>query len=287
MLGSRFVPYRLEEQIGRGARSEIWRVSHERTGQTFCLKRVLRSPSEDDRFLRQAVVEYEYARRIEDPHVRQVISLRRFRRMLRVVELHLLMEHVDGVTLERRRPEQMPDHLALFRQVALGLAAMHDAGFLHCDIKPNNILISPDGSVRIIDLGQCCPIHHVKKRIQGTPDYIAPEQVRRLPLDRRTDAYNLGATMYWALTGQTYPTVLRSAKGEFIPRATTNEPPAPRELDPGIPPAMSRLVMECCQTDPTQRPRDMAEVLARLDLVEHILSKYGPAGATAQGSPNR
>ena len=85
---------------------------------------------------------------------------------------------------------------------------MHQMGYVHCDIKPNNILRNDKGEVKVIDFGQSCKIGTVKERIQGTPDYIAPEQVARRPITVQTDVFNLGATLYWALTGKAHPDAL-------------------------------------------------------------------------------
>src|SRR2546430_604156 len=78
---------------------------------------------------------------------------------------------------------------------ARALDALHALGYVHCDLKPNNILISEDLQVKVIDLGQAAKFATIKTRIQGTPDYIAPEQVNCGPVTVRTDVFNLGATM--------------------------------------------------------------------------------------------
>ena len=123
------------------------------------------------------------------------------------------------------------DVMLIFRMVANGLGAMHLQGYIHCDIKPNNILINPNGSIKIIDLGQSCRNGTTKTRIQGTPDYIAPEQVRRQPLDQRTDVFNLGATMYWALTGKNVPTLIPK-KSEAVGFSLPKPVSSPSELLP-------------------------------------------------------
>ena len=95
--------------------------------------------------------------------------------MFKLKELLLSMELFEGETLEDGPTLSLGDVLLVFRMVATGLNAMHQRGFIHCDIKPNNILLSKSGSINIIDLGQSCRIGTIKARIQGTPDYIAPE----------------------------------------------------------------------------------------------------------------
>jgi serine/threonine-protein kinase len=145
--------------------------------------------------------------------------------------------------------------LQIMRKLAAGLHALHDAGYVHADMKPNNVILGKAGVVKIIDFGQSCPIGHRKERIQGTPDYIAPEQVRRMPLDRTTDVFNLGATMYWVLTDRSYPTRIRQTvrKGS-IDIVGADEALTPKEINGRIPAALSQLVMDCCRENPAERP---------------------------------
>jgi serine/threonine-protein kinase len=180
------------------------------------------------------------------------------------------MELFDGKNLEDSPALSLLDVLLVFRMVASGLQAMHQQGFVHCDIKPNNILMSESGSIKIIDLGQSCKIGTVKPRIQGTPDYIAPEQVRRKALGPRTDIFNLGATMYWALTGKHVPTLI-SKKDSFGLPLPPQPRLAPQEIRKQIPIGISKLVMDCIEDDPARRPRDMMTVISRLDLLVHSI----------------
>jgi serine/threonine protein kinase len=159
--------------------------------------------------------------------------------------------------------------LLIFRMVAGGLHAMHQRGYIHCDIKPNNILISESGMIKIIDLGQSCRIGTTKQRIQGTPDYIAPEQVRRKALNPRTDVFNLGATMYWALTGRNVPTLIpkKDKFGFTIPQ----ERKAPHEIKKQLPLEVSKIVMDCVEERPQNRPANMMAIISRLDIIIHNL----------------
>ena len=164
-----------------------------------------------------------------------MIELRRVKRWFSLHEIHLVMEYCTGQTLQENRMESVPHLVTIFNEVANGLAYMNARGFVHSDIKPNNIVVAPDGAVKVIDMGQSCPLGTIKERIQGTPDFIAPEQVYRRPLDARTDVYNFGATLYWVLTGKPIPTALPQ-KGSmtmmadlatFRPRTSTRTSPPP------------------------------------------------------------
>jgi serine/threonine-protein kinase len=155
--------------------------------------------------------------------------------------------------------------LHIFSQVAEGVAHMNRAGWVHADLKPNNILVDEDRTVKLIDLGQSCPVGTTKQRIQGTPDYIAPEQVKRQPLDARTDVFNFGATLYWVLAGKPISTALPK-NGQVTLRSDTAIAP-PDHLNPDVPPALSKLVMDCIEVLPNRRPSSMDEVISRLELV--------------------
>jgi len=262
-------------RIGNGARSTIYLATDDEDGSTVALKRLIWERAEDHRVFEQTETEYKVAQKIDHPYVRKCYKLRKIRSMFRVRELLLSMEHFDGKPLEETDTLSLGDVLLVFRMVAAGLNAMHQQGFIHCDIKPNNILINKNGAIKIIDLGQSCPIGTVKSRIQGTPDYIAPEQVRRKTLGPKTDIFNLGATMYWALTGKNAPTLipkktLLAVKNGLGSYESTKCIP-PHELRRQLPVGISKLVMDCIKQDPAERPASMAEVMSRLDLLIHSI----------------
>ncbi|GMV98459.1 MAG: serine/threonine protein kinase [Phycisphaerae bacterium] len=267
--------YTVYERVGIGARSTIWLVAEQKTGRQFALKRVVRRPVEDDRYLKQAENDFSISSRLDHPNLRRSLEMRRIRKLFVVRELHIIMEYLEGRTLEQIGPLGTHGLLRIFAQVASGLDALHRMGYVHADIKPNNILVGTRGEVKIIDFGQSCPIGHVKGRIQGTPDYIAPEQVEKgAPLDQRTDVFNLGATLYWAVTGRVIPTVLPSRKRRTgIDLVGPREAPLAHEVNPNVPTALSRLITDCCQPAPKDRPADMREVLCRIEVAQHILEK--------------
>jgi eukaryotic-like serine/threonine-protein kinase len=263
-------------RIGNGARSTIYLATDDEDGQVVALKRLIFEKPEDHRVFEQTELEFKVAQKIDHPYVRKCYKLRKIRSMFRVKELLLSMEHFEGKTLEETTTLSLGDVLLVFRMVAAGLNALHQQGFVHCDIKPTNILINKNGAIKIIDLGQSCPIGTIKTRIQGTPDYIAPEQVKRKTLGPKTDIFNLGATMYWALTGKNVPTLIPK-KGTLLARkpdtgsyGPTNCP-APHELRRQLPIGISKLVMDCVKQDPSERPANMVEVMSRLDMMIHSI----------------
>jgi serine/threonine protein kinase len=261
--------YTILRRLGTGARSTIYLATNDVDDTQVALKRVIYEKPEDLRIFEQVEAEYKVAKQINHPYVRKCYELKKRRSMFKVREVLLTMEYFDGRNLEDCPTLSLGDVLLVFRMVASGLNAMHQHGFVHCDIKPNNILMNKSGSIKIIDLGQSCKIGTTKTRIQGTPDYIAPEQVNRKPLGPKTDIFNLGATMYWALTGRHAPTLIPKMNKYGIP--VTEPRRAPQELKKQLPIAISKLVMDCIENDPVSRPANMALVISRLDSMVHSI----------------
>lgn len=269
--------YTILRKLGTGARSVIYLAIEEATRKRVALKRAVLENPEDTRIFKQIENEYTVSSKIDHPYIRRCSELIKIRKMLRVNEVWLIMEFFDGQSLEEQKRLSMIDVLLVFRMVATALNAMHEKGYVHCDIKPNNILFDSKGGIKIIDLGQSCRLGQIKKRIQGTPDYIAPEQVRREHLSHRTDIFNLGATMYWALTGKNVPTLIPK-KNEF--GIAVEESPlvkSPHELYSKIPKTWSDLVMECVRERPADRPANMLEIAGRLDeLIRVVVGSKAP-----------
>lgn len=258
-----------------GAGSRISIAVEVKSGKTFAVKHVVRNTADDQRFIDQIENEYKVSHGIDHPHLRHSFHIHRVRKLLAVKEVFLVMDYIDGLPVETARPNRLTTFLTLFQKVAAGLDAMHHAGWVHADIKPTNIMLAARGVVKIIDFGQACPLGHRKERVQGTPDFIAPEQVRRLRLDQRTDVFNFGATMYWVLTSEKYPTAIRGqdARGG-ISLMSADKPIAPVELNDKIPVSLSNLVMECCRENPAERPADMKQVAGRLAVIQKLWRKH-------------
>ncbi len=279
-----FDDFDLIQCLGYGARSAIYSVSEKKTGQLYALKRVVRKSSEDDRFLEQAEQEYAIASQFDHPALRKCIRMIRRRKMLKTTELLLVMEFVDGTSLDVHRPNSLVKLIQIFIQVAQGLAAVHRLGFIHADIKPNNILVNEKLAVKIIDFGQSCSIGTVKTRIQGTPDYIAPEQVGRGPLTPATDVFNFGATMYWCVTDHHVPTLIPKKNKDGSASHPPPMPGVPRELkppheiNPKIPMPLSRVIVDCVQNRPSHRPADFSTVIPRLELALSVTKSDSPLG---------
>ena len=265
--------YKILAELGQGAASIIYLVQDPRTKQIWALKHVRKNNAKEQRFLDQAEAEYRVAQMLNHPGVRKIPKLIKVGKFLSVRELVLLMELVDGVSLDKHPPETFEDAVHVFEQVARAMQHMHERGWVHADMKPNNIVVDDANNAKLIDLGQSCKIGTVKERIQGTPDYIAPEQVHRREITPATDVYNLGATMYWVLTRQHIPTAL--AKSDSLVGSLDDnlmERPQPASaLNRRIHPKLDELIMQCVEVDSAKRPDSMKQVAERLNLIHGIL----------------
>ncbi len=189
-----------------------------------------------------------------------------------------MTEYLRGCTLARvlwkthTLPEQ--DALKLASIFCEALEHMHDRGVIHRDLKPGNIMICCDGTIRLMDFGIASDA--AARRITlsgftsaiGTPDYMAPEQVRNTATDERTDIYTLGAVLYEMLTGSTpFP--------NDNPWVTMNnrvhgDPPAPRQLNPLLSPQAEEIVLHAMQRDPADRYQSVAAMKADLDAPDSV-----------------
>lgn len=235
-----------------------------RTKQVYALKHVIPTDEKHQKFIAQLENEFALSKLFRHGGLRKSVDLKKKKKLFGgVSEAALVMEIVDGKSLEEDCPRETAVLADVFTKAAIALAALHHMAYVHCDMKPGNVMRLADGRVKIIDFGQACKIGTVKERLQGTPDFIAPEQVRFKQLGVPTDVYNLGATLYWALTGKRVPTLFTVSKAD---RDVVREQkyPRPRELNPFIPEGLSTLVMDCVRLSPAYRPQTMAEVIERM-----------------------
>ena len=265
-------------RIGEGAGSVIYVVADPVSGQLRALKHVQRLDEKDIRFVEQLEAEFEVSRKFAHLGLRRSLDLKINRTVLRkVTDAALIMELFDGAPLDVNPPSDLIGMMNVFIQTAQALHALHQMGYVHCDLKPNNILIGAVGEVKVIDFGQACRTGTVKERIQGTPDYISPEQVKCEPVTARTDVFNFGATMYWALTGRKIPTLftIKKTENSFLVDSAIA---SPIELNPSLSEPLSNLVMDCVRSRAEKRPGDMGELAQRLEVMLYAMTQRPRAG---------
>lgn len=262
--------YRILKPLGEGAASRLFVVSDPVTRELLALKHVRAPRPADRRFLEQAEREHAVGSRVHDRRVRGSRRIVRYREMFRTTELALILDFVDGDPLDLAPRKPLSEDLGVFADVADGLAHLHELGWVHADLKPGNILRTGSGEGTIIDLGQACRIGERKSRIQGTPGFLSPEQLARAPMDARTDAFLLGATIYRQLTGL-YATT-RLVGGE-------SRSPSLRQVVASAPSRLADLVDACLKPNPALRPSDLRAVASRL---RSIRSEVGSRARSAE-----
>ncbi|NOT00796.1 MAG: serine/threonine protein kinase [Phycisphaerales bacterium] len=281
--------YRVIEKLGTGANSDIYCVEHLETGELRAAKYVRINEEDEKKFLEQLRAEQATGQSLDHPVLRKIYDLRQIRKRLRIQAAVLLMEYVDGVPMSHSefRPE-LPRLLGYFRLVAEGLQVMHHSGYVHADLKPGNMIVTRDDRVKLIDYGQSSAMMHAKERIQGTMDYMAPEQARRSVLDQRTDVFGLGATLFKLLTGRAVTTEMNKVASLHMPsRIGRRLSELKRPISDDIPTCVARLMEDCIKSEPVERLADMRAVINRIDLtltiLDHQRQQHGGTGSAHTG----
>jgi serine/threonine-protein kinase len=269
----RIKSYEVVARIGVGARSAIYKVRNVRTGKVRALKYVSAPTPEDRKYLRHLDNEYEVLTALHDdpyldPHPTIVVAYRmgKVRNLFRITAKYLELEFCPGKNLVQYNDYTVPEIVRIFTQVAEAMEYVHQSGFAHCDLKPENIVVDQRLQVKIVDFGFSCPLHTRLSSIKGTREYIAPEQIAGGLMTERTDIYNFGASLYRVLAGKPLPLLIPSDKEErgiFIAGPAVRPDPL-HEIRPDVPRALCDIVMQCCERKPENRPARMRDVAAAL-----------------------
>jgi serine/threonine protein kinase len=261
-------------KLGKGAHSEILHIRRSADSRQYALKVVPLDSKEDQKYLVQAQHEFRVAQMLDHVNLIKVYALETPRDWLfRVRKVHLLIEYVKGKTLDTITGLTVPRLVQIFAKVAAGLVHMHRRGVYHADLKPNNIMLSRSGEVKILDYGLATVKGEAKGRVQGTPEYMAPEQARGGTVTERTDIYNLGATMYRLTTFRLPPSTVTSTDGLAMDAKTFQGLLKPvQECNAEAPRALCTLIERCLSFQPQKRPERVSEVQSVLDqLVEDLV----------------
>jgi serine/threonine-protein kinase len=269
LAGSRVGRFLVQERLGEGGMGDVYLANDTVLKRQVALKAIKRGPTGDDSFDRRLFKEAERASQLNDEHIARIYD---------VVEeggrTFLVMEYVRGMTLRTRlhRPLSPNEFFDVAEQCLLGLAAAHAKGILHCDLKPENLMITPEGRVKILDFGLARQTPKAQPQgaelsttTGGTRGYVAPEVLLGMAPDERADIFSLGVVFYEALTGR-HPFADRSTvDGDSVAQVGgTTQVTLPSPFSPII----SRMLA----TDAGQRYSSCADVLLQLRASRHTLS---------------
>lgn len=189
--------------------------------------------------------------------------------------LYLLMEYVEASNLKllfaRQDPVFQENVANILIDSAVALEHVHDCGFMHLDFKPENILVTRNGSVRLVDFDLAQPKPEKPKQFSknpGTPAYMSPEQLKREPFDHRVDIFAFGVSAYELLTNQK-PFEGESAD-EILKSQLSGPPISPRELNPDLPANLDQIILKCLERDPGQRYPFMSVVVQHLQAALYL-----------------
>jgi serine/threonine protein kinase len=262
-------------KLGSGAHSSILHIRRSADSKNYALKVVPIGNADDLKYLEQARDEFRVAQLLDHPNLIKIYALETPRDWLfRIRKVHLLIEYVNGKTLDTFPRIALPKLVQIFEKVAAGMVHMHRRGVCHADLKPNNIMLSRSGDVKIIDFGLAWVKGERKGRIQGTPEYMAPEQAKNRVVNERTDIYNFGATMYRLVTWRLPPSTLTAGESG-IPldaKAWDKLLKPVQEFNPEAPPALCDLIHRCLSFNAHKRPERASEIQGALDhLAENLV----------------
>ncbi|MGA3043881.1 MAG: serine/threonine-protein kinase [Bryobacteraceae bacterium] len=247
--------YRILGLLGRGGMGEVYRANDLKLGQLVAIKFLPEPLTDNERMLARFHAEVRIARQVSHPNVCRVYDIGEIEGAA-----YITMEYVDGedlASLLRRIGRLPPDKaLEIARKLCAGLAAAHDKGVLHRDLKPANVMVDGRGQVLITDFGLAGFAGQVEgaEIRNGTPAYMAPEQLSGREVSVRSDLYSLGLILYEMLSGK------RAFEGPRDRGAT----PRLTALGSDVDPAIERVIQRCLSEEPGARPRSALAIAAAL-----------------------
>ena len=273
--------YRLEERLGAGGMGIVYRATDLKLGRAVAIKLLARHLVSEEAAKARFVREARAASALDHPNIATVHEIGE-----EDGELFIAMALYDGETVKQRLQKgrlAVAEALAILRQVLLGLEAAHRAGIVHRDIKPANILMTMNGTVKILDFGLAKLLSDSQGetmtqtgQAMGTILYMSPEQLRGEAVDTRSDLWSLGVVAYEMLSGAS--PFRADSSAVTVGRILTDEPPSLATV-PGVPEWLAELVSKLLKKNPAERPPSATEMLGRLGESSQ-LAKTGPKPGT-------
>jgi serine/threonine-protein kinase len=264
--------FEITDIIAKSGMASLFKANDRKNGAAVAIKvpllQIESDPAGFDRFRR----EEEIGLLLDHPHILKFIPVEKKSRP------YLVMEYLEGQTLSELlknvRPLPEPDAVKIASRICEALQYMHEKGVIHRDLKPQNIMLCNDGTIRIMDFG--IARSQASRRLtfvgftpaMGTPDYMAPEQVRGSRGDARTDIYSLGAILYEMVTGE--PPFGGDSAYVIMNARTTGDPVAPRKVNPKLTPVLEEIILHAMERDPKRRYQSAAEMKKELDDYESV-----------------
>ena len=254
--------------LGRGAYSTIFLGRDKSSGEICAIKQVEINKPDEIKYIRHLESEHAIAQRFDHPVLRTTKKVIYYRKWLKVQSAALIMEYADGKPMSDMMPScEYVRMLKIFRHLAMGLDAMHWRRFVHADLKPENVIVNTQDRVKLIDYGQSFEMGQAKERVQGTVDFIAPEQVRREILDQRTDVFGLGAIMHRVFTNRPLPTLLNQELNQHTMSLVGKRVDKTNAVEEArLPLHVVRLLERCCQPERENRFPNMKAVINQIEL---------------------
>jgi serine/threonine protein kinase len=269
------------DTLGSGAHSSILHIRREADSKEYALKLVDIEDKDDRKYLEQAKHEYRVGQMLDHPNLAKVHAFETEAGWFSGPrKARLLLEYCPGTTMDRLPLLPMAKLIRVLERIADGLTHMHKRGVYHADLKPNNLIYDAGTRVKIIDFGLAWIKGEGKDRVQGTPEYMAPETVEHKLINERTDIYNFGATMYRLVTLRLPPSWITDGTALPMTKQLFREQLKPvRSLNPVVPEGIADLIHHCLQPNALKRPERMSEVQGSLDqLADEAAAKMSDPG---------
>jgi len=261
--------YRLIKQLGRGKVGQVWEVERGTDNSRWAMKVIFAGPDLNRANIANLKHEYAVGRDLSHENVIKTRDL-----VEDPCASFLILELFRSANLKQWILDQQPKALQLaepiIRQAAAGLGYLHERGWIHRDVKPDNFLVDPLGHVKLIDFniaqrrrGRLGRLLGLGGKLQGTQSYMSPEQIRSKPVDERADVYSLGCVIYEIITGK--PPFSGTTSDQLLSKHLRQRPPALSADEYGLSPEFIGLVQSMLSKDASRRPESMKELLALLD----------------------
>ncbi len=255
--------YEVQEKIGTGGMSDVYRAKDHKLNRFVAVKVLKQEFSENANFVSKFRVEAQAAAGLAHPNIVNVYDVGEENGIY-----YIVMELVEGITLkkyiERKARLSVKEAVSIAIQVSMGIEAAHNNHIIHRDIKPQNIIISKEGKVKVTDFGiaKAATSNTITSNVMGSVHYTSPEQARGGYSDEKSDIYSLGVTMFEMLTGRV-PFNGETTVAIAI-KHIQEEMPSPREYVSEIPVSVEQIVFKCCQKSPDRRYQSMGQLIADL-----------------------